>query len=170
MSGTGTQLSDSLAGLHRAAEDLRGEAERLAESLRGRNRDLRASVEVPEPLRARVRPSHEMAQPEATPAPELLPQVVAALVPIVAFALVDVHLALAVGVALAGVIFLQVRWWMLAVSIVSLIVLLLIEPGLREGGTVDKVAAIIVLFSLMAFALVLQDALRHLRQSWSARD
>jgi hypothetical protein len=105
-----------------------------------------------------------MARSSVSSVPELLPQVVAAFVPIVAFALIEVHLALAVAVALIGVLFLQVRWWMLAVSTASLVVLLLIEPGLREGATVDRIAGLIILFTLMAFALLLQEAWERLRR------
>ena len=165
-----TELADSLAGLHRAAADLRREADRLAESLRGANRDLRESVTASG--RAAVDGAAQSqpagADSRGASAHELLPQVVAAFVPIVAFALVDVHLALAAAVAVVGVVLLQVRWWMLAVSTVSLLVLLLIEPGLREGATVDRVAALIVLFALMAFALILQELWERLRRRRSS--
>jgi hypothetical protein len=163
MSTSGPQLTDSLVGLHRAAANLQSEAERLAESLRGKKHDLRAAAEGPE-LPPVPQPKQALAQPLAASTPELLPQVIAAFVPIVAFALVEVHLALAMAVALVGVLFLQVRWWMLAVSTLSLLVLLLIEPGLREGATVDRVAGLIVLFTLMAFALLLQEALERVRR------
>src|SRR5688572_15133421 len=87
MSLSVTQLTDSMAGLHRATVDLRSEAERLAESLRGRRHDLQASTGAPE-VRARVpqaperRPPQVTAEPRGAPANELLPQVVAAFVPI----------------------------------------------------------------------------------------
>jgi hypothetical protein len=104
-----------------------------------------------------------MARLRAEPEYVLLPRVVAALVPIAAFALIEVHLALAATVALAGVVLLQVRWWMLAVSVLSLVILLFIEPGLREGVTMDRIAALITLFALMTVALLLQEAWERLR-------
>jgi hypothetical protein len=156
---TATEISESLAALRGAASELRGESQRLADALAGRERILAEGFQE-----GNGQPRRRVGERRSSSAAQLLvPQLVAACVPLAAFALVEVNVGVAAAVAVIGAVFLPVRWWMLATATLGMVALLAFDPGIREGGSVDRVSALIALFALMAVALLLQESWERLR-------
>jgi hypothetical protein len=165
-----TQLSESIDALQRAARSLRDETGRVTAALDGvasaldherqMNGEAVPSHEVPPKVE-----NHEPSDPGIAEAPDRaeavggaeswVPGLLCASALLISVALLEVGLALAIPVAIVAAVLLPMKWWMPALAAVALGLALAIEsPG---GEMADRVAAMLVVFVLIAGALLLYE-------------
>jgi hypothetical protein len=70
-------------------------------------------------------------------------------------------------VAVGSAIVLQVRWWMLAVAALALAGIVAIDSRVAEGPFADQIAVLILIFVMMALALLLYEAWERIRPEQS---
>ena len=115
----------------------------------------------PRPVAMRTAPSERVQErTEASlggPPPLLVPGLLCALALIASVALLKVELAVAIPVVIVAAVLLQMKWWMPALAALALALALAIESPSSGAPMTDEVAAMLVVFVLLAGALLLYE-------------
>jgi hypothetical protein len=159
-------LDVSLAAMSVAIRDLRGELNSLVRSLE--RQEAVMHEELARPASAPPEPGEVPEPPAVGWAEALIPRLFAAGVMVGSVVLLDVHFAITAVVIVVAAVVLQVRWWMAAFAAGSLAGTIALNRQVAEGAYANELGALILIFTMLALALLLSEAWGRLGSRSSA--